>query len=69
MNTWELQSYFAKQIAEDRNETQGYSCLIKKEVMKKEKQQIMKEIEEMSNTYKRQIRYFKNKEREANEND
>jgi len=34
MNTWELQSYFARQIAEDRNETQGYSCLIEKEVKK-----------------------------------
>ena len=28
MNTDELQSYFAQQIKEDRNQTQGLSCLI-----------------------------------------
>ncbi len=28
MNTDELQSYFAQQATEDRNETQGLSCLI-----------------------------------------
>ena len=28
MNTNELQSYFAQQVKEDRNQTQGLSCLI-----------------------------------------